>query len=59
MLLNVNTTVAKSVAVTLPIAVIFSSIINVDEDVNTGDVVSVISTVLVAVAAFPEASVAV
>ena len=36
---------------------IFSSIVKVDEDVKTGDVVSVTLTVLVAVPAFPEASV--
>ena len=53
----VNVTVAKSVAVTVPIAVTFSSTINVDDDVNTGAVVSVTFTVLVAVPAFPEASV--
>ena len=53
----VNVTVAKSVAVTVPIAVTFSSTINVDEEVNTGAVVSTTLTVLVAVPAFPDASV--
>ncbi len=52
-------TVSSSSAVTTPIAVTFSSTVNVDEDVNTGAVVSVTLTVLVAVPAFPEASVAV
>jgi hypothetical protein len=37
----VKVIVLLSFAVTFPIAVIFSSIVNVDEDVNTGDVVSV------------------
>ena len=52
-------TVSASSAVTGPIDVTFSSTVNVDEDVNTGAVVSVTLTVLVAVPAFPEASVAV
>ena len=51
--------VLLSIAVTVPISVIFSSTVNVDEDVKLGDVVSVTLTVLVAVPAFPEASVAV
>ena len=55
----VNVTAAKSVAVTVPIAVTFSSTVNVDEEVNTGAVVSVTFTVLVAVPAFPDGSVAV
>ena len=50
-------TVSKSVEVTFPIAVIFSSITNVDEEVNTGAVVSTTLTVLVLVPALPEASV--
>ena len=49
--------VARAVAVTSPIAVTFSSTINVAEDVNTGAVESVTFTVLVAVPTFPEASV--
>ena len=49
--------VSRSVAVTFPIAVTFSSTTNVAEDVNTGAVVSVTFTVLVAVPTFPEASV--
>ena len=53
----VKVTVSSSVTVTFPISVIFSSTVNVDEDVNTGDVVSVTLTVLVAVPSFPEASV--
>ena len=51
----VKVTESRSVAVTVPISVIFSSTVNVDEDVNTGAVVSVTLTVLVAVPAFPEA----
>ena len=53
----VKVIVSRSVAVTFPIAVIFSSTTNVAEDVNTGSVVSVTFTVLVLVPAFPEASV--
>ena len=53
----VKVIVSRSVAVTSPIAVTFSSTTNVAEDVNTGDTVSVTFTVLVAVPAFPEASV--
>ena len=53
----VKVTPSRSVAVTFPTAVTFSSTTNVDEDVNTGAVVSVTLTVLVAVPAFPEASV--
>ena len=52
-------TVSLSDAVTLPITVIFSSTTNVSEDVNTGFIVSVTLTVLVAVPALSEASVAV
>ena len=48
---------ARSVAVTVPIAVSPSSTINVDDDVKTGAVVSTTFTVLVAVPALPEASV--
>jgi hypothetical protein len=55
----VKVTVSASSAVTGPIDVTFSSTVNVDEDVNTGAVVSVTLTVLVAVPTFPEASVAV
>ena len=50
-------TVSRSVAVTGPIAVTPSSTVYVDEDVNTGAVVSTTLTVLVAVPAFSEASV--
>ena len=50
-------TVAKSVLVTVPMDVTFSSTMKVDDDVNTGAIVSVTLTVLVAVPAFPEASV--
>ncbi len=50
-------TVSASSTVTVPTSVTSSSTTNVDEDVNTGDVVSVTLTVLVAVPAFPEASV--
>ena len=46
-----------SVAVTVPTSVSPSSIINVEEDVNTGTVVSTTLTVLVSVPALPEASV--
>ena len=53
----VNVTTARSVAVTVPIAVSFSLTMNVEDEVNTGAVVSVTLTVLVAVPAFPEASV--
>ena len=52
-----KSTVAKSVAVTVPTDVTFSSTVNVDEDVKIGLVVSTTLTVLVAVPAFPEASV--
>ena len=55
----VKVTVSRSVAVTFPTAVTFSSTTNVAEDVNTGAVESVTLTVLVAVPAFPEGSVAV
>ena len=53
----VKVIVSRSVAVTSPIAVTFSSTTNVAEDVNTGAVVSVTLTVLVSVPAFHEASV--
>ena len=52
-----NVTACKSVAVTVPTSVVPSSTINVDDDVNTGAVVSTTLTVLVkGVASFPEAS---
>ena len=51
-------TVWRSVAVTVPIAVTPSSTTNVDEDVNTGAVVSLTVTVLDSVPVFPDASVA-
>ena len=44
-------------AVTVPTAVSFSSIIKVEADVNTGATVSVTFTVLVAVPELPDASV--
>tara|TARA_B000000441_G_C21466821_1_gene190550 strand:- start:91 stop:312 length:222 start_codon:yes stop_codon:yes gene_type:complete len=53
----VKVTVSRSVAVTVPTAVWFSSIMNVAPEVNTGTTVSVTLTVLVAVPALPEASV--
>ena len=46
-----------SVAVTVPTSVAPSSTTNVDDEVNTGAVVSTTLTVLVAVPALPEASV--
>ena len=46
-----------SVAVAVPTAVANSSTTNVDDEVNTGAVVSVTFTVLVAVPTLPEASV--
>ena len=46
-----------SVAVTVPTSVSPSSITNVEEDVNTGTVVSTTLTVLEAVPSLPEASV--
>ena len=55
----VKVTVSASSAVTTPIAITFSSTVNVDEEVNTGAVVSTTFTVLVAVAVFPSKSVAV
>ena len=48
---------ARSVAVTVPIAVTPSSTTNVDGDVNTGATVSETFTVLVAVPILPDASV--
>ena len=48
---------ARSVAVTVPIAVWFSAAVKLALDVNTGPVVSTTVTVLVAVPALPEASV--
>ena len=53
----VNVTVCISVAVTVPTSTVPSSTINVEDDVNTGTVVSTTFTVLVAVPALPEASV--
>ena len=50
-------TTSLSVAVTTPISVNSSSIVNVDGDVKLGDVVSLTVTVLVAVPTFPEGSV--
>ena len=47
----------QSVAVTVPTDTSNSSTMNVEDDVNTGAVVSTTLTVLVAVPAFPEASV--
>ena len=52
----VKVTVSRSVAVTVPTAVL-PSIMNVAPEVNTGTTVSVTLTVLVAVPALPEASV--
>ena len=53
---TVNVTVCRSVAVTVPIAVWFSSATKVSDDVITGAVVSTTLTVLVAVEVFPAAS---
>ena len=53
----VNSIAVKSVAVTVPTAVVPSSTVNVDGEVNTGAVVSTTLTVLVAVAVFPDGSV--
>ena len=50
-------TACISVAVTVPISVVPSSTINVDDEVNTGTVVSTTLTVLEAVPVFPDASV--
>ena len=56
----VNTTSPeRSVAVTVPIAVWFSSMLKVAGDVKAGPVVSLTRTVLFAVAVLPEESVAV
>ena len=55
----VNVIVSTSVAVTVPIAVVFSSTTKVAADVNTGAVVSTTLTVLVAVELLPAESVAV
>ena len=52
-----NVTAARSVAVTVPMAVVFSSTINVADEVNTGAVVSTTLTVLDAVPVLPDASV--
>ena len=53
----VNVTACRSVAVTVPTEVAPSSTINVEADVNTGDVVSTTFTVLDSVPTLPEASV--
>ena len=50
-------TACISVAVTKPTSVSPSSITNVEEDVNTGTVVSTTLTTLLAVPSFPDASV--
>ena len=55
--LTLKVIVSKSVARIVPIEVVFSRIVKVDADVNTGAVVSTTLTVLVAVPALPEASV--
>ena len=52
------TSPARSLAVTVSIAVWFSATVKLELDVNTGAVVSTTFTVLVAVPVFPEASVA-
>ena len=57
--LTLKVIVSRSVARIVPIEVVFSRIVKVDADVNTGAVVSTTLTVLVAVPALPEASVAV
>ena len=49
----------RSVADIVPITFWFSSIVNVEAEVNTGATVSTTFTVLVSVAVFPEASEAV
>ena len=54
-----NVTTWRSVAVTTPIAVWFSSAVNVELDVNTGEVVSTTLTILDADPELPAASVAV
>ena len=53
-----NVTACKSVAVIVPTSVAPSSTTKVEEDVNTGTVVSATFTVLVAVPVLPAASVA-